>query len=263
VRRERPPLLIVANWKMHGLRRDIDRLLTLEAEFRQRPSRATVVVCPPATLLSAASDLCDGRLLTLGGQTCHSEREGAFTGELSAEMLADAGARYVILGHSERRIGLRETDRQVARKATAAVRAGLTVIVCVGETLVQREAGQTMPALHRQLSRSVPSDLDVSRLVVAYEPVWAIGAGTLPSPAEIEAAAATIRASLVESFGAVCAATPILYGGSVAASNAAEILCAGDVGGLLVGRACLDPAEFLKLIRAADRVSAGPLPQPT
>jgi triosephosphate isomerase len=186
----------------------------------------------------------------VGGQDCRAEESGAFTGDISAEMLADAGAAMVILGHSERRAGYGETDALVANKARAALRAELAPIICVGETLEQRKAGDALAVVTGQVRGSLPAELAGKAWAVAYEPVWAIGTGLTPTTAEIEEMHTAIRATLREMFGADSDESPILYGGSVKPSNAAEILHAAEVGGALVGGASLKAADFLGIIQA-------------
>jgi triosephosphate isomerase len=191
-----------------------------------------------------------GTQVLVGGQDNHAEASGAFTGDVSAEMLADAGAKLVILGHSERRAGYGETDALVAKKVLAALRAGLEPIVCVGETLEERKAGQALAVVTGQVKGSLPAELAGKAFSVAYEPVWAIGTGLTPTTPEIEEVHRAIRASLVEKFGEAARVVPILYGGSVKPSNAAEILHADEVGGALVGGASLKASDFLAIVRA-------------
>ena len=186
----------------------------------------------------------------MGGQDCRSEASGALTGDIAAEMLADAGATLVILGHSERRAGHGETDQIVAAKVEGALRAGLTPIICVGETLPEREAGRALDVVTGQVRASLPASLTGKDFYVAYEPVWAIGTGLTPTTPQIEEVHQAIRAVLIEQLGASGKAAPILYGGSVKPSNAAEILHASEVGGALVGGASLKAADFLGIIRA-------------
>jgi triosephosphate isomerase len=197
------------------------------------------------------AELVGGSGVLVGGQDCRAEETGAFTGDVSAQMLADAGAVLVILGHSERRAGYGETDALVAAKVEAALRAGLEPIVCVGETLAQREAGETLAVVTGQVRGSLPAALAGRDFAVAYEPVWAIGTGLTPTLEQIEEVHVAIRATLVEMFGDAGATTPILYGGSVKPSNAGEILKAREVGGALVGGASLKAADFLTIIEAA------------
>jgi triosephosphate isomerase len=244
------PPLIVGNWKMNGLRADLAEARAIAAGLGR--SGARVALCPPATLVHAMADALTGGGVAVGGQDCHPGASGAFTGDISAEMLADAGASLVIVGHSERRAGHGESDAIVAAKALAARRAGLEPIICVGETREQREAGQALAVVTSQVRGSVPTALAGAGFAVAYEPVWAIGAGLTPSIAEIEEVHAAIRQTLRALFGEGGGAAPILYGGSVKPDNAREILAARDVGGALVGGASLKAEVFLKIIAAAD-----------
>jgi triosephosphate isomerase len=242
--------LIAGNWKMNGLTAALDEARAIAASLDETPADGDVALCPPATLLAALADAMGGTSLKVGGQDCRAESSGAFTGDLAAEMLADAGARLVILGHSERRAGHGETDSDVAAKVEAALRAGLTPIVCVGETLPEREAGQALEIVTGQTRASLPDGLRGRDFYVAYEPVWAIGTGLTPTTPQIEEVHRAIRAVLNERFGAQGAKVPILYGGSVKPSNAVEILHAAEVGGALVGGASLKAADFLPIIRA-------------
>jgi triosephosphate isomerase len=211
-------------------------------------AKAELVVCPVAVQITAVAQVLSGSPVGVGGQDCHADVSGAHTGDLSAEMLADAGARWVLVGHSERRTDHGETDEQVRAKAAAGLRAGLTPIICVGETLAQRKAGETLDVLARQIAASVPQG--AAGIVVAYEPVWAIGTGLTPTVAEIDQAHRHLRSRL----GGVAPdaqAVRILYGGSVKPSNAAEILGIADVDGALVGGASLKAADFLPIVAAA------------
>jgi triosephosphate isomerase len=249
--RSRRPL-IAGNWKMNGLRADALALAKGVADGVRSAgwTDRELLVCPPATLLMAVAEAVKGSGALAGGQNCHANKSGAHTGDLSAEMLKDAGASHVIVGHSERRTDCGETDAIVRAKAEAAWRAGLLPIVCIGETLSEREAGQAFQVLQTQLRGSVPAGATAAKLVVAYEPVWAIGTGKTPTVAEIAAAHAHIRqvlAGLMPDAGAV----RLLYGGSVKGSNAGELLAAGDVDGALVGGASLKADEFLAIAKAA------------
>jgi triosephosphate isomerase len=208
-----------------------------------------VLVCPPATLIAQAAWHVKGAF-ALGGQDCHAQPKGAFTGDLSAEMLRDAGASFVILGHSERRQYHGESDGQVAAKARAAWRAGLTAIICIGESEAQRNAGDAPQVCHGQLQESVPPEATAANTVIAYEPVWAIGTGRTPTSADIAAMHAHIRSCLVGKLGPAGEGMLILYGGSVNPGNAAEILNLPQVGGALVGGASLKAEDFLKIIAA-------------
>jgi len=243
-----PVPLIAGNWKMNGLLASLAEALATAAGLSETTAR--VAICPPATLTArAASALKDTKVL-VGGQDCRAEPSGAFTGDVYAAMLADAGASLVILGHSERRAGYGETDALVAAKTAAALAAGLEPIVCVGETLDERKAGKALEIVTGQVRGSLPAELAGKDFSVAYEPVWAIGTGLTPSTAEIEEVHVAIRATLVEVFGDHGRTPAILYGGSVKPSNAAEILHAAEVGGALVGGASLKAEDFLGIIRA-------------
>jgi triosephosphate isomerase len=241
--------LVAGNWKMNGLAASLGELQALK-EALAAPAGAPacdVLLCPPATLIAQAAGHVKGAF-ALGGQDCHAEPKGAFTGDLSAEMLKDAGASFVILGHSERRQYHGETNGQVAAKVRAAWRAGLTAIICIGESEAQRNAGDAPHICRGQLSESVPPEASSANTVIAYEPVWAIGTGRTPTSADIAAMHAHIRACLVGKLGPAGAGVLILYGGSVNPGNAAEILGLPDVGGALVGGASLKAADFLKII---------------
>ena len=243
-----PKPLIAGNWKMNGLASALDEARQVAAGAAGAKGR--VAICPPASLLHRLSEAVSGSGVLSGGQDCHPEVSGAFTGDLSAEMLADAGAALVILGHSERRAGYGETDELVARKVMAALRAGLEPIVCVGETLEQRKAGEALGVVTGQVRGSLPPELAGQAFAVAYEPVWASGTGLTRTTAEIEEMHVAIRATLRDMFGAASDATPILYGGSVKPSNAAEILKSAEVGGALVGGAALKAVDFLGIVNA-------------
>jgi triosephosphate isomerase (TIM) len=243
-----PTPLIAGNWKMNGLAADLEQARAVAAGLSGVSAR--VAICPPATLVERASRALAGTAVAVGGQDCDVRAAGAYTGDISAEMLADAGATLVILGHSERRAGHGENDAVVADKVKAALRAGLEPIVCVGETLEQRKAGEALAVVTGQVRGSLPAELAGQAFSVAYEPVWAIGTGLTPTTPEIEEVHQAIRAALTESFGAAGAGVAILYGGSVKPGNAAEILHAAEVGGALVGGASLKAEDFLGIIRA-------------
>jgi triosephosphate isomerase len=245
-----PRPLIAGNWKMNGLLTALDEARAIAASLDEAPADGDVALCPPATLVAALADAMGGTGVKVGGQDCRAEVCGAFTGDISAEMLADAGAGLVILGHSERRAGCGETDAIVAAKVEAALRAGLVPIICVGETLPEREAGRALEVVTGQVCASLPNTLAGRAFYVAYEPVWAIGTGLTPTTPQIEEVHRAVRAVLTEKFGAHGGGVPILYGGSVKPSNAVEILHAAEVGGALVGGASLKAADFLPIIRA-------------
>ena len=235
--------LIAGNWKMHGLKSSIGELQKIIAGAKARP-KVDLMVCPPATLVAQFSAAAAGSQVAIGGQDCHAERSGAFTGDISAEMLKDAGAVAVIVGHSERRHYHCETDAAVRAKAEAAQRAGLLPIVCVGETRAQRDAGETMAVITAQLDGSLP---DVADVAVAYEPVWAIGSGQTPRPKDVADVHGLIRDRLQSRYGDKADQLRILYGGSVAPANARELLSADNVNGALVGGASLKADEFLAI----------------
>jgi triosephosphate isomerase len=248
-----PRPLVVANWKMNGLRRDgIDRARALVGLARAHGGTATeVVLCPPATLLVDLRAALDGSVIGLGAQDCHAVAHGAHTGDLSAPMLADVGCRYVIVGHSERRAGHGETDQLVRAKAEAALAAGLVPIVCVGESAAERAHGASIAVVRGQLDGSLPEGVAADALAIAYEPIWAIGTGRTPRPEEIVAVHATIHELCGLRFSGGGAALRVLYGGSVNARNAAEILSLDGVNGALVGGASLDAAGFWTICEAA------------
>jgi len=242
--------LIAGNWKMNGLRAQLAEAQAVRDGLASASYAAEVMICPPATLLVPTASMLEGSPVLLGGQDCHSEASGAFTGDIAAEMLADAGARGVIVGHSERRSMHGELDRTVRAKAGAAHRAGLTAIVCVGETAGEREAGLTERVVRRQLEGSLPDGATAENTVVAYEPVWAIGTGLTPTTADVARVHAAIREALTARFGREGAGMRILYGGSVKPSNAAELLAVANVDGALVGGASLKASDFLGIIAA-------------
>ena len=243
--------LIAGNWKMNGLAASLGEAKALRAALDETPSAHRVALCPPATLIAQMAWALRGGPVEIGGQDCHAETSGAFTGSISAEMLRDAGATLVIVGHSERRQGFGETDADVAAKAQAALGAGLEPVICVGETLQQREANRAVEVVRAQVTGSVPEAAAGAPFAVAYEPVWAIGTGLTPTLEQIEEVHRAVRAALVERLGEAGLAAAILYGGSVKPSNAAEILAIDEVGGALVGGASLKAADFLGIVRAA------------
>jgi triosephosphate isomerase len=242
--------LVAGNWKMNGVTASIAELDKVIAGAPALASRTDLLVCPPATLVAAFAARAAGTAVAIGGQDCHAEASGAFTGDIAAEMLKDAGASAVIVGHSERRMYHKESDADVCRKALAAWRAGLTAIVCVGETKDERLAGQTLGVVKRQLAGSLPDGATAANLVVAYEPVWAIGTGLTPTPADVAEVHGFIRARLIERFGAAGQGVRILYGGSVKPSNARELMTVADVDGALVGGASLKADDFLAIAGA-------------
>ena len=243
--------LAAGNWKMNGTS---ESLVEVEHLIAAHPAPSVdVVICPPATLLSRMAGRTGRSAIALGGQDCHADAAGAHTGDISVAMLMDAGASYVIVGHSERRADHGETDTAVRAKAEAVLRGGLTAIVCIGETLAEREAGRTLEVVGRQLAGSLPEGTAGSSVVVAYEPVWAIGTGRVATPAEIGEVHAFIRRELETRFGAETGgAIRLLYGGSVKASNAAEIFAVTDVDGALVGGASLKADDFSPIVAALE-----------
>jgi triosephosphate isomerase len=244
-----PTPLIAGNWKMNGLASSLAEARAVADGLGA--SSVRVAICPPSILVHRMSQALAGTRLLVGGQDAHADDAGAFTGDISAEMLAEAGARLVILGHSERRDAYRESDELVARKVLAALRHGLEPIVCVGETLDQRKAGQALEVVTSQVRGSLPAELKGKDFAVAYEPVWAIGTGLTPNNPQIEEVHGAIRETLKAMFGAESDRVPILYGGSVKPGNAAEILHAREVGGALVGGASLKAEDFLAIVRAS------------
>ncbi len=230
--------LIAGNWKMNGLRAEATALAgALAGLAHSGRTGCDLLVCPPATVLIPVADILAGSGIALGGQDCHAAEKGAYTGDVSAEMLKDAGCSHVILGHSERRHGHGESDAAIRPKVAAAWRAGLVAILCIGETRAEREAGRALAVVSAQLAGSLPEGAAAERLVVAYEPVWAIGTGLTPTLADIAEIHAGIRALLPRG-------TRILYGGSVNPKNAGEILALADVDGGLVGGASLKAEDF-------------------
>lgn len=247
-----PKRLVAGNWKMNGLKGDLGEISTLaQMVTADVAASVDVAICPPATLLSLAGAAVAEAPLALGAQDCHAAVKGAHTGDISAEMLVEARARYIIVGHSERRADHHETDEMVKAKAEAVQRAGAAPIVCVGETLDEREAGKTLEVIAGQVSGSMPLDGPVAELVVAYEPVWAIGTGLTPTLEQIEEVHTAIRRQLLDKFGARAAQARILYGGSMKPDNAADILTVTDVDGGLVGGASLKAESFFQIVRAA------------
>lgn len=247
--------LVAGNWKMHGLKAALEQALMVRdvvsaANFE---AQTDVMICPPATLLMVLGELSsDGRLL-IGGQDCHGAVQGAHTGDISAEMLKDAGACAVIVGHSERRADHGEMDRVVRVKAEAAHRAGLAAIVCVGETAGQRAADLTLDVVRRQLEQSVPAAATAANTIIAYEPVWAIGTGLTPTLDDVETVHGAIRVALAQRFADEGAKMRILYGGSVKPDNARELMSIDNVNGALVGGASLKADDFLRIVAAYEK----------
>jgi triosephosphate isomerase len=241
--------LVAGNWKMNGLGASLGELSSLLERLNRDPVATDIMVCPPATLLSLAREVLMGSAVALGAQDCHPLPSGAHTGDLSAEMLADAGAEAVIVGHSERRADHGETDALVNAKAAAAHRAGLTAIICIGETEAERRGGATLDVVGRQLAGSVPPSAAAANIVIAYEPVWAIGTGLTPSADDVGQVHGFIRAGLKQLLGeAEGSGVRILYGGSVKAANASELLSVAEVNGALVGGASLKASDFYGIL---------------
>jgi triosephosphate isomerase len=245
--------LIAGNWKMHGLKADLHEIEAIAAVAARVSPHVDILICPAASLLAGAAQTAAGRI-AVGGQDCHPEASGAHTGDVSAEMLKDAGASAVIVGHSERRQHHAETDALVARKALAARRTGLLAIVCVGETQEQRASGAALAICGGQIRASVPNGMTASTLAIAYEPLWAIGSGQIPTLQEVVHMHAHIRQCLVEHLGAEGKTVRVLYGGSVKPSNARAILALPEVGGALVGGASLESEEFAAIFTSAPAV---------
>jgi triosephosphate isomerase len=240
--------LIAGNWKMNGLMASVAELEKIVRDSHDLRERIDLMVCPPATLIMPFAAVADG--VAIGGQDCHSEPAGAFTGDISAEMLADLGASAVIVGHSERRSYHRETDDEVRRKVMAAWRAGLLAILCVGETQEDRVGGRTLKVVGAQLQGSLPDRARADNLVISYEPVWAIGSGLTPTPADVAEVHGFIRSQVAARLGAAGEGVRILYGGSVKPANARELMSVANVDGALVGGASLKSEEFLAIAGA-------------
>ncbi len=244
--------LVAGNWKMNGLAGGLNEIAAIARAFMQGglDTETKALICPPATLINRAAAMGTSAGLLIGAQDCHAAVSGAHTGDISAEMLKDAGASHVIVGHSERRTDHDESDMLVNAKAQAAWRAGLVAIICIGETREQREAGETLDVLGRQLAGSVPDGASHANTVIAYEPVWAIGTGLTPSVSDVAEAHAFIRATVNERFGDEGARMRLLYGGSVKPANAVELLGVENVDGALVGGASLKASDFLAICEA-------------
>ena len=242
--------LVAGNWKMNGVSASLGEVKAM-IEGAKGLSGVELAVCPPATLAAQTGWTLKDSPIALGGQDCHAEKSGAFTGDVSAEMWADIGAKYVIVGHSERRAMHGETDAVVAAKASAVFRAGLTPIICVGETLAERDSGKTVAVVSSQLAGSVPEAAGKAAFVVAYEPVWAIGTGRTPTTAQVAEVHAMLRSELEKRFGGHGKSVRLLYGGSVNPDNARELMSVPDVDGALVGGASLKSADFLAIARAS------------
>ena len=245
-----PRPLVAGNWKMNGSISMLKEPRLLAGMLKDVKLKCDVMVCPPAILVRRIKSVLKGSRIRLGGQDCHSDAAGAHTGDISAEMLKEAGCAAVIVGHSERRTNHGETDAVVARKAHGVHRAGLIAIVCIGETLDERKGGKTLDVVSRHLKGSLPDGSTAANTVIAYEPVWAIGTGLTPTTAEVAEVHTHIRADLATLLGEDGAGVRILYGGSVKPSNAAELMGVANVNGALVGGASLKAADFLGIIKA-------------
>ena len=239
--------LVAGNWKMNGTRDSLNELKAIAEGSSRLSGKIDMLICPPATLLYVATALVTDSPLKIGAQDCHTAQSGAFTGDISAAMIADCFGTFVIVGHSERRTLHREGDALVRAKADAAIAAGLTAIVCIGETEAERKSGATLDVLRKQLAGSVPDGATAATVVIAYEPVWAIGTGLTPTSADVTEAHAFMRAELASRFGDEGAKMRILYGGSVKPSNAGELMGIANVDGALIGGASLKSADFLAI----------------
>jgi triosephosphate isomerase len=241
--------LAAGNWKMNGTQASLSEVKAINAELDD--TDPAVVICPPVSLLIPACDI--GGKIGIGAQDCHMVSSGAHTGDISANQIADTGATYVIIGHSERRTDHGETSDMIKAKAQAALKAGLIAIVCIGETLAEREAGETLNVLGQQMSGSIPDGATSQNTVIAYEPVWAIGTGLVPTLDQIDEAHRFMRAELLTALGADAQNISLLYGGSVKGSNADDIFSVADVDGALVGGASLSAHDFVPIIKALSR----------
>ena len=244
--------IIAGNWKMNGKLENLLEIKKISNEFAR--SKIEIIICPPFTLLSAASEIAKN--VYLGAQNLHPESEGAFTGEISAEMLVDLGVKYSIIGHSERRNEHNETNEIVARKVKISLEKKLQTIICIGETELQRKENSTLEILEQQLLESLANNTNSEKLIVAYEPIWAIGTGLIPEVSEISKIHDFLRVRLVELYGSNASTIPLLYGGSVNGSNASEIFNVNNVNGALVGGASLSFEKFAPIIRAIENTGS-------
>jgi triosephosphate isomerase len=243
-----PRPLVAGNWKMHGLKSALAEISAICAMVNEgAASTSDLVICLPATLIAAAAECSARTRIAIGGQSCHERSFGAHTGDISAEMLKDGGASFVIVGHSERRADHGETDATTRAKTVAAIRGGLIPIVCIGETKTERDDGRALPILGLQIEHSIPPQADSAEIVVAYEPIWAIGAGVTPTLRDVAEAHAFIRANLEKLLPRRGSTVRILYGGSVTPSNAAELTTAENVNGVFVGGASLTCSDFMAI----------------
>jgi len=249
--------LVAGNWKMNGLKTSLSELDTMgEGYDSSLQSRVDMMICVPATLLLAAADTAMGSGIQIGAQDCHFNQSGAHTGDVSSEMIADCSGTSVIVGHSERRTDHGETNEVIKSKAEAGLKAGLLTIVCIGETQAERKSGATLDVLKSQLDGSMPDNATAATVVVAYEPVWAIGTGLIPSADNVEEAHAFMRENLIARFGDNGAKMRLLYGGSVKPANAEELMSIENVDGALVGGASLKADDFLGICAAYNTLTA-------
>jgi triosephosphate isomerase len=239
--------LVAGNWKMNGVRDSLNELKAIAAGIEPLAAKIDALICPPATLLYVATALVTDSALQIGAQDCHTAQSGAYTGDISATMIADSFGTFAIVGHSERRTFHKEDDALVRAKAEAAIAADLTAIVCIGETETERKSGATLDVLKTQLAGSVPDEATARTVVIAYEPVWAIGTGLTPTAADVEEAHAFMRAELQARFGGEGGKMRLLYGGSVKPSNAKELMGIANVDGALIGGASLKSSDFLAI----------------
>ena len=239
--------LVAGNWKMNGVRESLNELKAIAAGVEPLAAKIDTLICPPATLLYVSTALVTDSVLKIGAQDCHTAQSGAYTGDISADMIADCFGTFAIVGHSERRTLHKEDDALVRAKAEAAIASGLTAIVCIGETEAERKSGATLDVLKKQLAGSVPDAATAQTVVIAYEPVWAIGTGLTPTAKDVEEAHAFMREQLKARFGGEGARMRILYGGSVKPSNALELMGIANVDGALIGGASLKSADFLAI----------------
>lgn len=248
-----PKALVAGNWKMNGLKAASTEINTLDGLIDRDGANCDVLICPPFTLIST---LCDqgAQNLAIGAQDCHMNMSGAHTGDISAEMLKELGCNYIIVGHSERRADHGESNETVKSKAAAAQSVGAVAIICVGETIEEREAGKALDVVTSQVKASIPNEARTENTIIAYEPVWAIGTGHTPTAADVEEVHAAVREVLNARFGDGGANINILYGGSVKASNAEELMSVANVNGALVGGASLKADDFYGIIAAYDKI---------
>ena len=243
--------IVAGNWKMNGTSKNLSEIKKISDEFVR--SEVEIIVCPPYTLLSAAKELAKN--INIGAQNLHSESSGAFTGEISAEMLVDLGVTHSIIGHSERRTEHNETNQIIARKVKTSLEQNLQTIICIGESELQKKENKTLAVLRKQLFESIQGSMNLRNIIIAYEPIWAIGTGLTPEVNEISKAHASIRKNLIDLCGSEASDIPILYGGSVNGSNAFEIFNAPNVNGALVGGASLSFDKFAPIIRALEDIN--------